>query len=36
MRRILGQLLDHAFDLIPVLLLLAVAAGQAHELVVTV
>jgi hypothetical protein len=35
-RRVLGLLLDHAFDVIPLLLLLAVAAGHAHELIVTV
>jgi hypothetical protein len=35
-KRMLGRLLDHAFDVIPLLLLLAVAAGRAHELIVTV
>jgi hypothetical protein len=35
-KQVLGRLLDHAFDLIPVLLLLAVAAGHARELIVTV
>lgn len=35
-KRVLGRLLDHAFDVIPLLLLLAIAAGHAHELIITV
>jgi hypothetical protein len=35
-KRVVGRLLDHAFDVIPLLLLLAVAAGRAHELIITV
>lgn len=33
---LLGRVLDHVFDVIPLLLLLAVAAGHARELIVTV
>jgi len=31
-----GRVLDHAFDVVPFLLLLAVGAGQAPHLIVTV
>jgi hypothetical protein len=35
-KRVLGRLLDHAFDVIPLFLLLALAAGHYRELIVTV
>jgi len=33
---VLGLLFDHAFDVVPFLVLIAIGAGQAPHLVVTV
>jgi hypothetical protein len=35
-KRGVGRVLDHAFDLVPALVLFAVCAGQARHLVVAI